>query len=712
MPKRLSTISVALSSLIFTYIFFAEYLPPYRRIYIPYDLWGYHYPLADYAFQSLKRFSFPAWDVSIYCGQPFAANLQAALFYPPIWILFALSAVHGVLTYAALEAFQFAHIWLGFILFFCWLRNKGLADLACILGAGIFAYSGYAMLQLQHLGLLCGYAWLPLGLWGIDDLTENRNWQGFLKVVASSAACFLAGYPPTWLVLAIYLGTYALFSGKPAVPLKTLLALLASLALSSIQLLPTIEASSLMLRENRYGNGLQDPAFYISYLIPNFFDFGINTDVMTNYGKEYLYLGAPGLFGIGALIRYRRWRPVGPMLAAGCVCLVFLTNPFHAISALVGRFEFLSQVCRDWYFLTGVTAMAAGLAAFGIDQFLSADKRISKAWAIAGAVFAAAWAAYELHAWRPRAPALPSGWWSALDTVAILAIFTICIFAVRGQSGRWRTAMTVVLLLSAGIDYKAFGTSKRFNGHRNFSLPHNYAKDGFSFMNPQAFEALAGHREYRILLDATAPMPVELRHHSLASPQGFDPFIAQRYLDLVKDLGAQFQNSREFTFDSGNDLALQTLAVRYVITTANGPLHASLQSSPAFKLIGKDTDYFQVYEYQKYAEPYSGSGTVTPLNRTPEIRQFRVSSPKTFDFVLKEQFFPGWTAYLDGQTIPIQLWRGAFQSVHVPAGDHSLDFRYQPRTLVIGAWISAASILLLFAMSLIARRVKNGFREL
>jgi hypothetical protein len=264
--------------------------------------------------------------------------------------------------------------------------------------------------------------------------------------------------------------------------------------------------------------------------------------------------------------------------------------------------------------------------------------------------------------------------------------------------------MTVVLLLSAGIDYKAFGTSKRFNGHRNFSLPHNYAKNGFSFMDPQAFQALADHREYRILLDVTAPMPVELRHSSLASPQGFDPFIAQRYLDLVKDLGAQFQNSREFTFDSGNDLALQTLAVRYVITTANGPLHASLQSSPAFQLIGRDTDYFQVYEYQKYTEPYSGSGKITPIFRSPETRQFRVSSPESFDFVLKEQFFPGWTAYVDGQSIPIQLWRGAFQTVHVPAGDHSLDFRYQPRMLRIGAWVSASSIALIAAISLRRRR--------
>jgi hypothetical protein len=704
MPKRLSTISVALTSLVFTYLFFVEYLSPFRKMHIPYDLWGYHYPLADYAFQSLKRFSFPAWDVSIYCGQPFAANIQAALFYPPTWILFAASAVHGVLTYTAMEAFQFAHIWLGFLLFFCWLRNKGLADLACILGAGIFAYSGYAMLQLQHLGLLCGYAWLPLGLWGIDDMAGGRGWQGFLKIVASSAASFLAGYPPTWFVLAIYLGTYALFSGRLTVVAQTFLALLASLALAAVQLLPASEASALMMKENRYGTGIQDLAFYISYLIPNFYDFGINVPVMTNFGKEYLYLGAPAIFGIAALVRYRRWRPVIPIVAAGLVCLVFVTNPFHAISEVVARVEILAQVCRDWYFLAGLTPTAAALAAFGIDRFLADNNTpVSRAWAIVGIVCAAAWAAYELHAWSPRAPAFPAGLWSALDALATLIVFAICIFAVRGHSGRWRAMLTVVLLLCIGIDYKAFGTSKRVNANSG-RLPHDYAKDGFTSMDSLAFHELVAHPEYRILLDATAPMPVELRHHSLASPQGFDPFIAQRYLDLVKDLGAQLQTSREFSFDSGNDLALQTLAVRYVITTPNGPLDSSLKSNPTFRLLGNDRSYFRVYEYQKYAEPYSGSGTITPLDRTPEIRRFRVSSTESDTFVLKEQLFPGWTAYLDGQAIPIQLWRGALQSVYIPAGDHSLDFRYQPQMLRIGAWVSASSMLLLVAISAALRR--------
>jgi len=75
--------TVAALSLVFTYLFFLDYLPPFKRVHVPYDLHGFHYPLADYAFQSLRNGQFPEWDPALYCGITFVGNVQAALFYPP-----------------------------------------------------------------------------------------------------------------------------------------------------------------------------------------------------------------------------------------------------------------------------------------------------------------------------------------------------------------------------------------------------------------------------------------------------------------------------------------------------------------------------------------------------------------------------------------------------------------------------------------------------
>ena len=83
MNVRLRPSMVAAISLAFTYLFFFEYLPPFRRVSLPYDLKAFHYTLADYAFQALRHGTIPKWDATVFCGLSFVGNPQAALFYPP-----------------------------------------------------------------------------------------------------------------------------------------------------------------------------------------------------------------------------------------------------------------------------------------------------------------------------------------------------------------------------------------------------------------------------------------------------------------------------------------------------------------------------------------------------------------------------------------------------------------------------------------------------
>ena len=52
-----------------------------------------------------------------------------------------------------------------------------------------------------------------------------------------------------------------------------------SLALSAMQLLPSMEATKWMLIDARYGLGLKDPWFYLSYVVPNYWAFGMNMPV-------------------------------------------------------------------------------------------------------------------------------------------------------------------------------------------------------------------------------------------------------------------------------------------------------------------------------------------------------------------------------------------------------------------------------------------------
>jgi hypothetical protein len=693
MNRAIRPWTVAVLSFAFTYLFFMEYLPPFERVHIPYDLQGFHYPLADYAFQALRHGRFPEWDPTIYCGLSFAGNSQAALFYPPTWLLFAANIGRPALTYQSMQVLVFAHVWLAFLLCYVWLRNKKLAELASILGAAVFAYSGYMLNQLQHLGLVAGIAWMPLGLWGIDQAIEEHRWRYLWKVALASAMCFLAGYPPIWFVFAVCIVSYAAWRWKVA--LGVVGALGVSLLIAAVQLLPAREATVLKTFEPRYGRGLRNPEEFLSYLLPNYFGFGMNHRPAGHWAGDYLYLGVPAFLGLALLARHRKWRELVPSLTILVVSLVAATNPFGLVWGVIRHSDLLAQICRDWYFLAGLTLAAAPLAAFGIDSYLRQARRPAPGWFILlTIVLMAGWSARQMLVWFPIGSDFPSGWRSAIEPAVTLALFSLAILILPAQRGVFRTGLVTALLLTVGVDYKVFGTSKWPNAIEGL-VRDNYAS--FPEINDAVYSQLRSNSDYRIALDLFGPFPTELRHYGLTTPQGFDPFLTTQYRKLMMTL-EHFRTNWEIDIDPANEAALRVLGVRYFITAAEAPLYPRLSSNPDFRLLEPSLTYYKVFEFAKARPPYGwvreGSGdTVRRIGWEPEAQEFVVRSEAGGRFALAEQLFPGWQARLDGKPVPIERWSEAFQAVQVPPGEHRVAFRFRSVGLRVGALVSLLAIL-------------------
>jgi uncharacterized membrane protein YfhO len=69
--------------------------------------------------------------------------------------------------------------------------------------------------------------------------------------------------------------------------------------------------------------------------------------------------------------------------------------------------------------------------------------------------------------------------------------------------------------------------------------------------------------------------------------------------------------------------------------------------------------------------------------------------------VVSDTWFPGWKAEVDGAGV--RLWRAnhAFRAVAVPAGDHRVAFRFRPRSMLLGAVVSAIALVV---AAIVARR--------
>ncbi len=622
--------------------------------------------------------------------------MQAALFYPPNWVLFWMNRHRHVFSYQSLEELVLLHVWLGFVLCYAWLERKRLHPLAALFGAGSFAFSGYMLLQLQHLGLVCGYAWLPLAFLSLDSTATSCRLRPLAGLAASSALIFLAGYPPFCVVFCVLTVAYA--AGTLA-PLRTSLGALGALAFSillvMVQLLPLAEAARFRFPMNAYGAGIRDPAFYLSYFVPNFYNFSLRADPMTNFGKEYLYLGAPALFGLLCLAYIRKFRPLLPYLLVLLAALIFATNPFNLVLKVVTRSDLLAQLFRSWYFLAGITAAVAPVAAHGLDAFLRRPAAPSPRPLLLASVPAAALAVWAVHLvllWRPSSSGFAFGPRSILEPTVMLALFAAAMFALRALRGPHRLSLAAVLVLAAGADYKAFGTSLRVNAYH--PVEKRWEDGGIPYVDDAAYRAMRSNPSYRVVLDRDAPLAGEMRHAGLTTPQGDDPSLTRAYQAWAAARGI-FAPPWLIPIPPSREDVLKSLGVRYFITYEGAPLYAALALSPRFRLVPPAQEYYKVFEYLDAQPDYgfdSPAASVSLTGWEPERRVFRLQSTGGGLFHLVEQDFPGWRASLDGAPVPIELWQGAFQAVRVPAGAHTLVFEFHSTYLGWGAAVSLLSL--------------------
>ncbi|HEY0603627.1 MAG TPA: YfhO family protein [Herpetosiphonaceae bacterium] len=61
--------------------------------------------------------------------------------------------------------------------------------------------------------------------------------------------------------------------------------------------------------------------------------------------------------------------------------------------------------------------------------------------------------------------------------------------------------------------------------------------------------------------------------------------------------------------------------------------------------------------------------------------------------VLSEMWFPGWHAEIDGQPLPIYRTNYLLRGLVVPAGDHTIRMYYRPTSAIVGAGITALTLL-------------------
>jgi hypothetical protein len=236
----------------------------------------------------------------------------------------------------------------------------------------------------------------------------------------------------------------------------------------------------------------------------------------------------------------------------------------------------------------------------------------------------------------------------------------------------------------------------------------------------------------------------------LQSIQGYNPTHIARYDQYMKELNGGGQNYHFMdVFEGGlNSPLLDLLNVRYIIV----PVHPSQENQVGLQHFEQfERTHPTVYEDEQTkvlenpkalprawivhqarqeespeeALKLLGSGEIDPKEtalleeKPPQMTQpddpsadrasveeyeanrieVKTSSGAGGLLMLSEVYYPSWKAYVDGQPVPIHVADELLRSVEVPAGEHTVELRYESSwTMVVGIAISLAAYATLIAL--------------
>jgi hypothetical protein len=107
---------------------------------------------------------------------------------------------------------------------------------------------------------------------------------------------------------------------------------------------------------------------------------------------------------------------------------------------------------------------------------------------------------------------------------------------------------------------------------------------------------------------------------------------------------------------------------------------------------------------------FQAASRATVTEQRPQHITIQAAMGQTGLLVVSDLYDPSWKAYIDGHEAPILPTNIVMRGIVVPAGNHVVEFVYQPLTFLIGSVISLITLMLMLVVSgtIVVRRRSRG----
>ncbi len=713
------------------------------------DFMYFYFPARNFAAASIAAGELPLWNPYTYNGMPFQADIQTAIFYLPN-LLLTLFVSDGRLSFYWLELEIIAHYMIAGVGMYYLARSYNLDRIFAFFNGTVFALSGFMITRAIHQPMICETAWLPLIILLFRTTLKERSVKAMLLTGLVLGHTILAGFPQLTLYIFFLLLLYFVFEWfqsykangmRPTLPIISLAggAVLLSLAVAAIQLIPTIELAPHTQRaEMSYEKSIDGSLSWsglITLVIPKFFGAyggqGSNFWLETPYGQYWetcVYIGIAGLVSVLlAVTLIRQNRDVAFLFGIVIFSLLYAVGDSFVLHKIffnyVPGFDKFREPGRLSFLWTFAAALLSG---FGLQRFFESGethkKLFQKILITIVALGVLLWVAVQQGVFQTVKDQRLYQRIHEIATseamTALVIVIVVCGLMFLRLRGTLSVAATLAMLFGIQfIDIHVFGFNQN-NGRDNLD---QYFASSSNIVNMVKKE---GEREiFRINARYESSMLFDRNQgmiDRIFTMGGYSSLVLKRIYPPAKDrehvndlLNAKYYYAAANAQQRGLERSRTYLPRAYMVYDAKvikgDSAQAAFMASDAFNPRRTVVLEDEMPALSMHSDTMQTRGSVNITSYQLNVIEFDVTTPTAGYLSVSEIYYPDWKAYVDGIETPIYRANWNLRAVRVDAGTHHVVMKFQPASLYQGAWITFGSLSISgVGLFLVYKKSRNG----
>jgi hypothetical protein len=730
------------------------------------DLMNQNYPLKTAYGDALKRGKLLLWTPLIGNGFPVFAEGQIGGLYPLNFLFFRFLPNLKAYNYSLLIHYFLA----GFFTLLFVRKILKLSQISGVLAALTYSLSGFFMTHLVHPSMIQVASFIPLNFLLVEKIINRAAYSsqiaGSRKNNAPPATRhvlllgitftlqFLAGHHELLYLTIVFLFVYLIIRVAVErsnqffrVLLKSLLYFLFSgltaLALSSVQLLPTLEMVRLSTRSE--GIPFEEATGYIyplsqflTFVHPQAFNFAKTIDYTSrfpdaiNLWETYGYLGIiplilgsipvvllvkSSLFKKALTTQKSIFTSTAALILSVLLLLGRATPIFKILWSIIPGMKLFKCPTR---FLVFTEFFIAILAAIGFEQATRfAHRRLANRnkkfrhfpfsiihYSLLFFVF------FDLFLHnRPINPTTdPKTWFSPPETAQFLSqkigsyrfhtlgtnYFNYSLITNINVQTALKNLIPADFNMLFGLPSNEFQAGLLLDRHTKLTrhLPETmltFTADKKSFIAPANWVSLLSLQAVKFII---SPLPLINSALKLARTVPLSQSLNFNLYVLKKQKQEPLTASTQTIYIYENQEVLPRAILASKVKFAKDEEILKL-------LIDSSFDPTQIVILEEKV-PLWEKETLRKVNLVKESNQnlkISVSTETPSILFLSNTYYPGWEAYVDGQKAKILRANFNFQAISIPSGQHQVELNFRSRSFRVGAIISLATLFLTLGLS-------------